>query len=156
MRYIAYGSNLNTEQMALRCPGARISGVGMLKDYELLFKGSKSGAYLTIEPKKDGTVPVAVWDVELSDERALDSYEGFPVFYYKRILPVKLEYGTVNGFVYIMHEDRPFGIPSPRYVQTCREGYKAFGFNEEHLLDALNRSREEVLHEMSGMRESFH
>ena len=32
-KYIAYGSNLNREQMAKRCPDAKVIGSGMLKDY---------------------------------------------------------------------------------------------------------------------------
>lgn len=47
--YIAYGSNLNIRQMRMRCPSARIIGTSVLKDYELLFKGSKTGSYLTVE-----------------------------------------------------------------------------------------------------------
>ena len=50
--YIAYGSNLNIDQMRYRCPGAKVVGTSKIPDFQLLFKGSKSGAYLTIEPKK--------------------------------------------------------------------------------------------------------
>ena len=49
--YIAYGSNLNIAQMRVRCPQARIIGTSEIKDYELLFKGSQTGSYLTIEKK---------------------------------------------------------------------------------------------------------
>lgn len=31
--YVAYGSNLNIPQMGMRCPLARVYGVGILKDY---------------------------------------------------------------------------------------------------------------------------
>ena len=61
--YLAYGSNLNRKQMQMRCPGAKVIGTALLEGYELLFKGSKTGFYLTIEPKADGVVPVAVWEV---------------------------------------------------------------------------------------------
>lgn len=44
--YIAYGSNLNLPQMAQRCPAAKVLGKSELKDYELLFRGSKTGSYL--------------------------------------------------------------------------------------------------------------
>ena len=47
--YIAYGSNLNVRQMRMRCPHATILGTANLKGWELLFKGSKTGSYLTIE-----------------------------------------------------------------------------------------------------------
>lgn len=33
--YVAYGSNLNKEQMAYRCPTARFLGTGVIEDYEL-------------------------------------------------------------------------------------------------------------------------
>ena len=82
--YIAYGSNLNIRQMRIRCPHARVIGTAVINDYELLFKGSRTGAYLTIEPKEGGEVPVAVWEVTESDEAALDRYEGYPVFYYTK------------------------------------------------------------------------
>lgn len=78
--YLAYGSNLNLRQMALRCHTAKPVGTAVIKDYELLFKGSKTGAYLTIEPKSGAEVHVAVWSVEPADEKRLDVYEGFPTF----------------------------------------------------------------------------
>lgn len=33
--YIAYGSNLNLPQMAVRCPTATVKGSGEIKGYEL-------------------------------------------------------------------------------------------------------------------------
>ena len=107
--YLAYGSNLNIRQMRYRCPTAKPIGITAIPDYELLYKGSGTGAYLTIEPKKDGLVPIAVWEVTEADEKRLDAYEGCPTFYYKKELrlPVKLRNGKtkkVDAFIYIMHE----------------------------------------------------
>ena len=105
--YIAYGSNLNVRQMRMRCPSARIIGTSVLKDYELLFKGSKTGSYHTVEKKSGVSVPVAVWEVTAEDEKALDRYEGFPNFYYKKelTLPIKgIRTGKIRKcrvFVYI-------------------------------------------------------
>ena len=56
--YIAYGSNLNIRQMRMRCPHARVIGTAVIKDYELLFKGSLTGAYLTIEPRRAEKFPL--------------------------------------------------------------------------------------------------
>ena len=146
--YIAYGSNLNIRQMLVRCPGAQIIGTSVIPDYELLFKGSKTGSYLTIEPKAGASVPVAAWEVSEVNEAALDRYEGFPDFYYKAemVLPIKgIRIGKVRRrrvFVYIMHEERNLGLPSARYVQVCREGYDAFGFGQRYLTDAIQRSVE--------------
>ena len=76
--YLAYGSNLNVRQMKLRCPKATILGTAKLNGWELLFKGSKTGSYLTIEENENGSVPVVIWEVTPSDEKALDRYEGYP------------------------------------------------------------------------------
>ena len=43
--YLAYGSNLNIRQMRYRCPGAKPIGITAIPDYELLYKGSKTGAF---------------------------------------------------------------------------------------------------------------
>ena len=116
--YIAYGSNLNMKQMRFRCPQAEIIGTSEIKDYELLFKGSQTGSYLTVEKKKGGSVPVAVLATTDADEASLDRYEGFPTFYYKAEmeLPVKdISTGKIQNrkcYVYIMHEDRQLGSPS--------------------------------------------
>ena len=140
--YLAYGSNLNVAQMRWRCPDARALGTATIEDYRLLFKGSKTGSYLTIEAQEGAQVPVAVWEVSEEDENRLDRYEGFPTFYYKKELDLTFT-GIKTGkkrkrkcFVYIMHEDRPIGIPSRSYVETCIEGYRDFGFNLKYLKDA--------------------
>lgn len=148
--YLAYGSNLNVRQMKFRCPTAKVVGTAVVENYELLFKGSKSGSYLTIEPKEGSQVPVAVWSVEESDEAALDRYEGFPTFYYKKEMKIVVK-GIKTGkerlrdaFVYIMHEERQLGIPTWHYVETCITGYRTFGFNENLLMKAIRKSREEL------------
>ena len=145
--YIAYGSNLNVRQMMMRCPTARIIGTSEIKDYRLMFKGSMTGSYLTIEPEKGCKVPVAVWSVTDEDELALDRYEGFPSFYYKKELELPIT-GIKTGkvrrrkvFVYIMHEERKHGVPSNFYMRTCAEGYRSFGFDLNTLVEALAYSK---------------
>ena len=144
--YLAYGSNLNIRQMRTRCPEARIIGTAEIPDYQLLFKGSGTGAYLTIEPKKGAAVPVGVWSVTAADEAALDVYEGFPNFYYKKEMTVAvkdIQSGKTRrrkAFVYIMHEERRLGLPTQTYVNTCATGYQAFGFELDFLRDAIKAS----------------
>ena len=130
----------------MRCPDAKILGTAIIKDYELLFKGSKTGSYLTIEKKKGSEVPVAVWAVTKADEAALDLYEGYPTFYYKKKMPITYkgiksskEY-SVDAFVYIMHEERLLGMPTKGYVSTCMKGYETFGFSPVYLVEAVMRS----------------
>lgn len=146
--YIAYGSNLNVNQMRYRCPTARVVGTAILDGWQLLFKGSKTGSYLTIEENPGYQVPVAIWEIAPEDECSLDRYEGFPHFYYKRELTVTFT-GIKTGktrrrkaMVYIMHEERPLGIPTRQYLYTCADGYRTFGFDVEYLLQAISDSKE--------------
>lgn len=147
--YIAYGSNLNLQQMAKRCPTAKVYGKGELKDYRLLFKGVTDNAYATIEAFKGGKVPILVWEVRSKDEKALDIYEGFPNFYYKKDLEVELESGEiVTAMVYIMTDkikDRiNLNLPSERYLKIVEEGYTAAGFDIGFIEEALKVSAEAI------------
>lgn len=144
--YLAYGSNLNVRQMAWRCPFAEVAGIATLYDWRLLFKGSKSGSYLTIEPCPGAETPVGIWRITEADEQSLDRYEGFPNFYYKKTLHVTMDniltgdQKNIKALAYIMHEDRPLGIPSESYMHTCGAGYYDFGFDIQPLEDALSYS----------------
>lgn len=146
--YVAYGSNLNIGQMQFRCPDAKVVGSGFINGYELLFKGSKSGSYLTIEKKKGSRVPIGIWKVSKLDELNLDRYEGYPAFYYKQDMDItikdKNKEKKITAFVYIMHEERECGMPSQSYVNTCVEGYEEFGISVSYLAKAIERSREEM------------
>lgn len=139
--YIAYGSNMSEAQMAQRCPDATLAGTGRVNGYELLFKGSLTGCYATIEKKADAFVPVVLWRISAADERRLDAYEGFPRFYYKRDVAVETDDGTIRGLVYIMHEDRQFGIPDDWYYQNMERDYRKFGFELSILRKGLTESR---------------
>lgn len=141
--YIAYGSNLNLEQMANRCPTAKVVGASKINNYRLLFRGSHAGAVATIEPYKGGSVPVLVWEITHADETALDRYEGWPFLYRKETLKVRLNGKYVTAMVYIMNEGRPLGQPSCYYYSTILEGYKSADFNVDILRNAVSDSAEE-------------
>lgn len=145
--YLAYGSNLSTAQMAGRCPDAVYVGMAEIADYQLLFKGSQTGSYLTVEPKAGKKVPVLVWRISERDERNLDRYEGYPEFYYKREITVQMKsltdgmpLGKIDALIYIMHEERTLGCPTLRYYKVCLEGYNRFGFPSIILEQALKDS----------------
>ena len=83
--YIAYGSNINLEQMAYRCPHSKVVGTSEIKDYELEFRG-----VATIVPKKGATVPILIWELDERDLPALNRYEGYPRLYRQE----KMSFGT--------------------------------------------------------------
>lgn len=146
---IAYGSNLNLDQMAYRCPTAKVYGHGVLHGYRLLFKGVPGNAYATIEPSEKGAVPVVVWELEPQDEKALDRYEGYPSFYEKEDVAVELDTGdTITAMVYIMTnkiDDRiHLNLPSQSYLRTVQEGYEMAGFDLSIIAEALRVSDETI------------
>ena len=140
--YIAYGSNLNLAQMAVRCPTARVLGASWMEGWRLLFRGAREGAVATVEPFNGGSVPVLVWEITPADEAALDRYEGWPFLYRKETVKVKLEGKNVKGMVYIMNDGRPLGQPNCYYYSTILEGYKDAGFDVSILRKATTDSAE--------------
>lgn len=139
--YIAYGSNLNMEQMAWRCPDARPVYKGYLKGYELFYAGSKSGNYATIRKKEGAVTPVGIWEISIADELALDRYEGYPIFYYKDIIKLDINGKEIKAIVYIMRKDAKEGLPSGGYISTVRQGYRDFGLDEKYITESLRQKR---------------
>ena len=155
-KYIAYGSNMNLEQMEYRCPGATVTGKGWLQDHRLFFAGRTDAAVASIEPAPGHAVPVVLWEITPKDEQALDRYEGFPSHYFKRNLPVQAAGKEVTAMAYIMDLKMDFGLPSKGYYQTVLEGYLDCGLDEKHLNDALLDSvRQYFDMEPSGPEEEY-
>lgn len=114
--YIAYGSNLNLEQMKHRCPTAEVVGMAELRDWRLWFRGGERSAVATIERGKGSKVPVLIWRIQPRDEVALDHYEGFPFLYRKETLRLTMGSKRVRAMVYIMNEaGHPYNTPSTGY-----------------------------------------
>lgn len=138
--YAAYGSNLNKMQMKFRCPTARLRGTGVIRDYELQFKGRPNSAFATIAPKKGASVPVALWELKPSDELSLDRYEGYPSHYFKENIPVEIDGKNVNAMVYLMNLRMDYGLPSAYYYRTVHDGYKDCGLDTSVLERAVRSS----------------
>ena len=153
--YIAYGSNLNKEQMARRCPTARYVGTGMVEGYELKFKGRPEGAYATIDPKKGGRVPVAIWEIQPYDEFRLNQYEGYPNHYFTRNIPVKIGNHEVTGMVYIMNLRAQANLPAQHYYDTVEQGYKDCDLDIAYLEAAKERSKAEMAERKSTFTDDW-
>ena len=110
--YIAYGSNLDTDQMAWRCPGAKVVAKSWLHDHRLVFQGRPYGAHANVIPEKGQEVPVAIWEIDQWDEMALDRYEGVSGGYYtKETMEVEVAGKKKEALIYIMTPN-PYGIPA--------------------------------------------
>ena len=151
--YVAYGSNLNKEQMCYRCPAAKFVGTGIIEGYELQFKGALHGACATIAPKEGTAVPVGIWTIQRADEKRLDIYEGYHEhghsFYDKEQISVKMDDGsTITGMVYIMDPRMDFGNPSAGYYDIVHRGYD--GAIQPIAFAANQRDEVRDLHNVAG------
>lgn len=133
--YVAYGSNINLEQMAYRCPNSTVAGTAMLKGYELQFRH-----HATIEPNEDTEVPVLLWELDPQDERFLDRYEGEPKYYRKEKIKLELNGESVEAMVYIMNGDRPLEAPTEQYYSIIEQGYIENGLDTSYLETALEEA----------------
>ena len=128
MKYIAYGSNMVQEQMAFRCPDAKLIGTGYIAGARLEF-------YLHATVEKTGNmrnrVPVAVWEISAADEKRLDRYEGYPSYYVKEEWPVHMDDGSeIRGMIYIMKLIRQ-APPYQEYYQGICSAYRKLGLSSK-------------------------
>lgn len=141
--YFAYGSNINLEQMAYRCPDAQEVGPVTLKDYELLFR---RGGFATIAPKEGESVTGLLWSITRECEQSLDYYEGYPRFYDKKMVTVRDSEGrSLSAMVYIMDARfREPMLPSDSYYGCILEGYRQNGLPAAELKKAWDHAVREV------------
>ena len=144
MLYAAYGSNINTKEMAKRCPNSKVYSYGWIKDYYLV-----SRTYLDIDKnpvtEKDDflnatIVPVLLWDIAESDWKSLDYYEGYPTLYKKETIKVVDKphgHSLVDAIFYNMVDKGESRPCMPDYQKRVREGYEEFGFNQQFLDDVF-------------------
>ena len=138
--YFAYGMNTNKEEMAYRCPGAMPMGRAILPGYRLEFK-----SFATIVPSPKESVEGVLWTITNSDESALDMLEGYPEFYDKKTVLVEYTNQSYIAMTYIMGPREHGYGPSEGYYSMVSEGYQTFGLNQRQLLDAKNRSIQEIV-----------
>lgn len=139
--YIAYGSNLNVNQMLQRCPDAVMVGASSIEDYKLTFRGNSRSGVANIEPCAGERVPVGIWAVSQDDELALDWYEGYPFLYTKQFFHIKVRGRVIEAMAYVMTPGHRIEEPSRRYLDTIREGYADFGFKAAPLLEAAGNAQ---------------
>lgn len=138
--YLAYGSNMNLEQMEIRCPQATVIGSTILEDHRLRFRGWHGYGVATIEPCQGSSIPVLLWEITAECEKALDRYEGFPYLYRKTWLEASIDGMAFDAMAYVMNGNPPIAKPSTLYYRTLMQGYKDIGLDDAILYEALKES----------------
>ena len=129
--YIAYGSNINLEQMTYRCPHSKVVGTAEIKDYELEFRG-----VATIVPNKGASVPVLIWELDERDLPTLNKYEGYPIYSIATRGVIELNGKVCTGMAYLMNYGE-LSPPSQIYYNRLLQGYRENGLDEKYLQTAL-------------------
>tara|TARA_R100000152_G_C6782015_1_gene218008 strand:- start:1795 stop:2277 length:483 start_codon:yes stop_codon:yes gene_type:complete len=130
MIYLAYGSNLNKDQMSIRCPDAKPLGKFFLPNWRLVFKGVAD-----IEKAEGFQVPVGAWELTDRCEKALDRYEGYPTLYGKQYF----RDGKKRFMSYTMNRSG-YSRPPQQYYFSIMQGYNDFGLPKDYLDKAVEHS----------------
>jgi len=111
--YFAYGSNMDVEAVARRCPRSKPLGLARLARHQLAIMRE---GWLTAARDPRGDVHGVLWDVAFADMRALDQYEGLAGgLYVKAQRPVIGERGAKQALVYFGANSGP-GVAAADYI----------------------------------------
>jgi hypothetical protein len=132
--YFAYGSNMDVEQMRVRCPGSQILGTARLDGYR--FRINRRGV-ATVVAEEGAVAWGVVWDLTREDERTLDGYEGVPSGLYSKE-EVRIDAqgcrGVADGsraLTYIAADPRP-GVARAGYLERIIEAALHHGLPQEY------------------------
>ena len=150
--YFAYGSNMNLNQMAFRCPDAEVVESVRLEGYRLAFRTNGGGnGVATILPEEGSYVDGVLWRISERDEQHLDHYEGFPFLYGKEPVTVTNQDGVRREIMaYTMnspYKDAP-ALPSQSYLSGILHGCRQNGIEIESVLDAVWRTQRDTHHKV--------
>lgn len=134
--YLAYGSNLNLEEMKKRCPSAIVVGKTILKDYKLVNR-----RYLNVEKSIGDFVELGIFKIDNSDIRALDNYEDYPKLYSKKYLEVELNGKPIRALIYIMNNGYEIKAATKEYIDICLKGFADFNFNTSNLIKCFTEAK---------------
>jgi len=87
LKYFAYGSNMDHEQIISRCPSANYVGVGFMPDYKLAFTRNSrnwNSAVADVLISPSDVVWGVVYELSMEDLNKLDIHEGHPNIYQRK------------------------------------------------------------------------
>lgn len=118
--YFAYGSNMNVDQMADRCPGATVIGVGVLRDHRFVI--NRRGVATVVRSAGD-EVHGVLWRVGAEHRETLDRLEGHHEDgrYDRLTMVVEVRGETVECELYV-DPDSAGGPPRDGYLDLVVTG----------------------------------
>ncbi|MGZ7065433.1 MAG: gamma-glutamylcyclotransferase family protein [Candidatus Aminicenantales bacterium] len=136
MLYFAYGSNMNHAQMKERCPGGRFLRSVVLQRHRFVYDGysvTRQGATANIVKSEVDRVRGALFEITEKDRLALDSYEGYPKDYDRKIVDVNDAEGNAYAAVTYFRPVRALGKPHPDYEKVILAGARDCKLPEQYI-----------------------
>ena len=130
--YFAYGSNMNQEQMAKRCPGSELGPLVRLSGWRYFINGR---GYAGVEESPTDHALGCLWSLDDEHVVSLDRYEGVKGNYYsKETLEVEqLEDGSKLSALVYLSVNREYGIPTSDYQGIVVSGAREIGLPADYL-----------------------
>ena len=128
-KYFAYGSNMDIDQMARRCPGAETAGTAVLQGWRYAY----CNGVATIVPD-GGQTHGLLWDLEPAHIDSLDIYEGVVEGRYRHeFVDVRVTDSgeTVTALAYVKHFVGP-SAPRDGYGELVEACIVRLGFPEAY------------------------
>lgn len=128
--YLAYGSNMNKNQMKERCQEANMVGTTYLQGWKLTIP-----FYANVEKDNSEKTPGVIWEISAQSEEVLDRYEGYPNKYNKKQVIVEVNGIETTAMIYVMTDEykRINKKVRAEYVEGIIEGYTDAGFDAKGL-----------------------
>jgi cation transport regulator ChaC len=130
MLHFAYGSNMDRALMERRCPGARLIGGALLRDYRFLI--TKDG-YASVAAARGGTVHGVLWRLTPRDLAALNAYENIDAGLYRGTqLSVRARGRALRALVYLGRSS-VCGRPRRGYMELVVAAARAAGLPADYV-----------------------
>lgn len=136
IQYFAYGSNMDKDQIEIRCPMAKQIGIGIIANYRIDFTRKSTtrncGVADIIESPGD-VVWGIIYSITEEDLKSLDGYEGYPNYYTKK---------TKKCFQFVDPNPELFfsEVPAQQYYENLYKNPFNFKETDTVVYEVVNKS----------------
>jgi hypothetical protein len=133
----AYGSNMDADAMARRCPGAQMRGRACLARHRFALMPD---GFATVVRDPSASAFGVLWELSFGDLAALDRYEGVAKGAYRKIIQPVLREGAspVRALVYFGAPGKSLGRAPADYMSAIVAAARACGLSADYV-DFLRR-----------------
>jgi len=136
MIYFAYGSNMDKEQMADRCPSSRVIGAARLAHYTLAFtrwSRAWNSATADILPDREKDVYGVLYDLTLDDLKRMDKIADYPHSYIRQDVFVEVGTEQIPALTYVAIRQGSF-FASKAYRAKMVQGAATYKFPAQYMI----------------------